>query len=144
MYRIRTSTGKAIFVLSLIILALATTAMANNIRFFTIVQQFLNNRRVSVIMERMQIEVAPDGTNTFSMVLESRRNNFEEVMIYGYLGVGQAIARTDQTVNIINITVSIPKADNMLIMTTADASLVEQLRQGKLKSSAFIRQLQWN
>ena len=94
-------------------------------------------------MNRMKLTPAGDGT-TFDLFLESRRNNFEEVMMVGYIGVGQAMARTNIKVSLINITVSIPKADNMLIMTTAEAQLVERLRVGKIRSSAFMRQLQWN
>lgn len=129
----------AIPVLLLVFVAL----LQANIRFFSIVQQVCNSYRVPVVMNRMKLTPAGDGT-TFDLFLESRRNNFEEVMMVGYIGVGQAMARTNIKVSLINITVSIPKADNMLIMTTAEAQLVERLRVGKIRSAAFMRQLQWN
>ena len=92
----------------------------------------------------MDLEKADDDGSTFTLALESRRNNFEEVMLVGYMAVGQAVAQTGLDVKTINIVVTIPKADNMLLMTTADMAQVEQLRQGKIKSSDFMRQLQWN
>ena len=92
----------------------------------------------------MNLEETSDGSFTFTLQLESRRNNFEEVMLTGYTATGQAVERTNLNVKTINIIVTIPTADNMILMTTADISLVEQLLQGKIKSSDFMRQLQWN
>ena len=92
----------------------------------------------------MNLEEPGNGGATFTLALQSRRNNFEEVILVGYIAVSQAIARTGMEVKTINIIVTIPKADNMLLMTTADVGLVEQLRLGKIKSSEFMRQLQWN
>ncbi|UCD38358.1 MAG: hypothetical protein JSW54_02445 [Fidelibacterota bacterium] len=124
-------------------LALTTPARAN-LRFFSIVQQVCKSYRVPVTLDQMSME-GEEGTNpTFNIALQSRRNNFEEVMLVGYIASSQAIARTDMEVKTINITVTIPKADNMLLMTTADIALVEQLRLGEIKSSEFMRQLQWN
>lgn len=127
----------------LFLFALVTLAQAN-IRFYSIVQRVCNSYRVPVVMDKMKLTAQADGDLVFDLFLESRRNNFEEVMMVGYIGAGQAIARTNLPVKRINITVSIPKADYMIIMTSSDVSLVESLRLGKVKSSEFIRQLQWN
>lgn len=143
MFRNRRIAAKPAAISMLIIIALATALQAN-IRFYTIVQQVCNSYRVAVVMDKMRLTTEANGEKTFDLVLTSRRNNFEEVMMVGYIGVGQAVARTNEAVKTINITVTIPKADNMLIMTTADISLVNDLRLGKVKSSQFIRQLQWN
>ncbi len=100
--------------------------------------------RVPVTMKEMNLEGSGTSGSTFTLALQSRRNNFEEVILVGYIAAGQAIARTGLEVKTINIIVTIPRADNMLLMTTADAGLVKQLRLGKIKSSDFMRQLQWN
>ena len=115
-----------------------------NLRFFSIVQQTCKSYRIPVTAQQMDLQETAEGVNDFTIALESRRNNFEEVMLVGYIAVGNAIARTGLNVQTINITVTIPSADNMLLMTTANASLVEQLRLGEVKSSDFMRQLQWN
>ena len=124
------------------LLALATTAQAN-MRFYSIVQQVCKSYRVPVGLEQMKLEELESDNPTFHMVLQSRRNNFEEVMLVGYIASSQAIARTGLGIKTIMITVTIPKSDNMMLMTTADVSLVEQLRLGKIKSSEFMRKLQW-
>ena len=124
------------------LMALATTAQAN-MRFYSIVQQVCKSYRVPVGLEQMKLEELESDNPTFHMVLQSRRNNFEEVMLVGYIASGQAIARTGLGIKTIMITVTIPKSDNMMLMTTADVGLVEQLRLGKIKSSEFMRKLQW-
>ena len=126
-----------------ILVLLLVGLLQANIRFFSIVQQVCNSYRVPVVMNEMQLQQESAGL-IFNLFLKSRRNNFEEVMMVGYIGAAQAMARTGVKVSVINITISIPKADNMLIMTTAPAELVERLRVGKIKSSVFMRQIQWN
>lgn len=135
---------KAINVLLLLgwLMALATTAQAN-MRFYSIVQQVCKSYRVPTGLDQMKLEEMEGDNPTFHMVLQSRRNNFEEVMLVGYIAASQAIARTGLGIKTIMITVTIPKSDNMMLMTTADVSLVEQLRLGKIKSSEFMRKLQW-
>jgi len=95
-------------------------------------------------MKQMDLEEPGNSGLAFTLSLQSRRNNFEEVILVGYIASGQAITRTGIEVKTINIIVTIPKADNMMLMTTADVGLVEQLRLGKIKSSEFMRQLQWH
>ena len=136
-------TGKFVGLSLLLTLALVTALQAN-IRFYTIVQQVCNSYRVAVVMDKMTLTTEAGGGKTFDLMLQSRRNNFEEVMMVGYISAGQAIARTGEPVKTINITVVIPKADHMLIMTTADIGLVDRLRLGKVRSPEFMRQLQWN
>ena len=121
-------------------LGLATPARAN-LRFYTIVQQNCMAYRVATDASQMDLEEESDGSLTFSLQLESRRNNYEEVMMIGYIAVGQAVERTDLNVQTIHIIVTTP---NSIIHTTADISLVEQLLREEINSFDFIRQLQWS
>ncbi|MEE9466293.1 MAG: hypothetical protein V3W14_12065 [Candidatus Neomarinimicrobiota bacterium] len=121
---------------------MASSAQAN-MRFYSIVQQVCKSYRVPVSLDQMKLEDMESDNATFHVVLQSRRNNFEEVMLVGYIAASQAIARTGLGVKTIMITVTIPKSDNMMLMTTADVGLVEQLRLGKIKSSEFMRKLTW-
>jgi hypothetical protein len=125
------------------LLVTASPVLAN-MRFYTIVQQVCKSYRVPVALDQMTLDGAETDNAEFHLVLQSRRNNFEEVMLVGYIATGQAVARSGVQVKTIMITVTIPKADNMMLMTSASVDLVEQLRLGKIKSSEFMRQLQWN
>ena len=133
----------ALLMISGLIVMLVTPAMAN-MRFYSIVQQVCKSYRVPVGIDQMTLENLNTDGASFSLVLQSRRNNFEEVMMVGYIATSQALARSGVGVKTINVTVTIPKADNMVLLTTATSALVEQLRLGKIKSSEFMRQLQWN
>ncbi|MCK4579174.1 MAG: hypothetical protein KAU50_10315 [Candidatus Marinimicrobia bacterium] len=124
-------------------LAFAVPLQANR-RFYSIVQQVCKSYRVPVSMDQMELGDPISEKPEFHLVLQSRRNNFEEVIMVGYIASSQAIARTGVPVKTIMVTVTIPKSDNMMLMTTADVTLVEQLRLGKIKSTQFMRQLQWN
>jgi len=125
------------------VIMLATPALAN-IRFFSIVQQTCKQYRIPVTMGNMTLEGVESGNGVFNLGLQSRRNNFEEVMMVGYIAAGQAIARTGLGVKTIHVMITIPKADNMMLMSTASIALVDNLRTGKIKSSEFMRQIQWN
>ncbi len=132
------------FIASLLVMSwclVLITPIRADMSFFSIVQQVCKSYRVPVTM--VQMELTSDDA-TFNLALQSRRNNFEEVMLVGYIASGQAIKRTGLEIKTINITITIPSADNMLLFTTADISLVEQLRQGEIKSSDFMRQIDWN
>ena len=142
-FRTRNSEGIAVVLAAVWCLLFVTPAQAN-IRFFTIVQQICKSYRVPATLDQMTFEDLNTPSPSFYLHLQSRRNNFEEVMLVGFIASGQAIARTGLSVRTINVSVTIPKADNMLLMTTADATLVAKLRLGEIKSSEFMRSLQWN
>ena len=123
-------------------LVLATPVWAN-VKFYTIVQQICRSYRVPVDQAQMTLNY-PAGGTTFDLALRSRRNNYQEVLLVGYIASSQAIARTGVEVQTISVTVSVPGADNMVLMTTADAEMLGDLRLGKIKSSQFLRQIEWN
>ncbi len=125
-------------------LTVTASPVLANMRFYTIVQQVCRSYRVPVALDQMTLDGAETESAQFHLVLQSRRNNFEEVMLVGYIATGQAIARSGVPVKTIMITITIPKADNMMLTTSANVDLLEQFRLGNLKSSEFMRQLQWN
>ena len=130
--------------LLLVLFAGVTTPARANPRFYSTVQQICTTYRVNTNSSQMNLEETSEGSYAFTLRLESRRNNFEEVMMVGYIAAGEAVGRTNLNVQTIHIIVTIPGADNMLLMTTADIALVKQLLQGEIRSYDFIRQLQWN
>jgi hypothetical protein len=141
-FRITRSRLSMMLIVSVWPLAVATPVLAN-VRFYSLVQQTCQAYRVPVTMEQMELEGLDSENPTFSLMLQSRRNNFEEVMLVGYIAAGQAIHRTGIDVKTINIVVTIPTMDNMILFTAAPIDDVEQLRVGELSSSDFLRQLQW-
>ncbi len=123
---------------------ITASSVQANMRFFSIVQQVCNNYKVSTSVDQMKLEDLETDNATFHLLLKARRNTIEQVMAVGYIAAGQANARTGLGVKTIKITVSIPTADNLLVMTEADVAMVDQLLFGKIKASEFMRKLDWN
>jgi hypothetical protein len=125
-----------------LLLALTTTAEAN-IYFFTKVMQNCQHYKLSGDHIQMNMEGAGTENPTFNLTLSSRRNNFEEVLVYGYLSTGYAISRTGVKVNTVNITVIIPSAGNETKVTRADAGLLADLVSEKIDPYEFLREIEW-
>ena len=142
MFRITKYRLSMMLIVSAWVLAIASPVLGN-MRFYTFVQQTCHAYRVPVAMDQMAFEGLESDNLSFSLMLQSRRNNFEEVMLVGYIAVGQAIHRTGVDVRTINITVTIPTMGDMILFTAATINDVEQLRVGELSSTDFLRQLQW-
>ena len=122
--------------------ALTTTAEAN-IYFFTKVMQNCQHYKLSGDHIQMNMEGSSTDNPVFNLTLSSRRNNVEEVLVYGYLSTGYAIQRTGVKVKTINITVIIPSADFESKHTRADASLVADMIGEKIDPYEFLREIEW-
>ena len=123
-------------------LAFATPARAN-IGFFTEVMRNCQHYRVSADMVQMNLEDDGTGALTFYLTLPSRRNNFEEVILVGFVATSHAIARRGLNVTIIYVTASVSKDDDMLMTTRVDAALAEKLRLGEIRTHEFMRLIDW-
>jgi len=126
----------------LLCLAFVTMARAN-IHFFTNVMRNLQHYRVSGDLINMNLERSEPGNLTFNLTLPSRRNNYEEVIMLGYLSTGYAIKRTGLKVRTINVTAVIPSADNQMITTTADVALLARVMSEEINSHRFLREIEW-
>lgn len=124
-------------------LGLALPARAN-VPFFTTVLQYCNSYRVNANTVGMNLEGLETGNPAFYLMLPSRRNNFEQVLLVGYMASAQAMARTGLKLKTIHVTIWFPKTGFMIIMSNADVALVEKLRRGEIESHQFIRQIEWN
>lgn len=123
-------------------LILPTTAQAN-IRFFTNVMRNCQHYRVSGEMIQMNLEGAGTGSLTFHLTLPSRRNNFEEVIMAGYLSVGYAIDRTGLQVKTIYVMAVIPSADNQMKASRVDATLLARLISKEIDPHKFLGKIEW-
>ena len=115
-----------------------------NVKFFTIVLQYCNNYRVDANMVGMNMEGLDTDNPSFYLMLPSRRNNFEQVLLVGYMATALAVERTGMELETIHVTIWFPKTGFMIIMSSAPATLVDKLRQGKIESHQFLREIEWN
>ncbi len=123
-------------------LILVTMARAN-IYFFTNIMRNLQHYRVSGELINMNLEGSGTGHLTFHLTLPSRRNNYEEVIMLGYLSTGYAIKRTGLKVETIYVTAVMPSADNQMIATKADAALLAQVISEEIDPHKFLGKIEW-
>lgn len=127
-----------------LILCLSFVTMARaNMNFFGNVIRNLQHYRVSGELVSMDLEGTGTGNLTFNLTLPSRRNNYEEVIMLGYLSTGYAIKRIGLKVRTINVIVVIPSADNQMIATTADAALLARVISEEINPHRFLREIEW-
>lgn len=127
-----------------LVLCLTFVTMARaNMNFFVNVIRNLQHYRVSGELVSMDLEGTGTGNLTFNLTLPSRRNNYEEVIMLGYLSTGYAIQRTGLKVRTINVTAVIPSADNQEITTTADAALLARVISEEINPHRFLGEIEW-
>ena len=124
----------------LVLLASVTVARAN-VRFFLQVMRNLQHYRVTGDSVDMNLEGKGTGNLEFILNLPSRRNNFEEVIMAGYLSVAYAIDRTGLMVKRVYVNVTITKADGRLISTWAPATELAKLVSQEVGPHDFLRAL---
>ncbi len=136
--------GKSIALLLILIgCGVLATPVHANVRFFTLVMQNCQHYRVSANMVQMNLEDSGTGELIFYFTLPSRRNNFEEVILVGYLAASHAVARTGLNVKTIYVTAAISKAENMVMTSMAEIALAKKLRLGQIKPYEFMRKIEW-
>ena len=133
------------------ILVMSTQFVFANYAFYRKVANTCKYYRVSVDQKKMALTKNADGSYHFSIEMESLRNNFEMVMLVGFISVGQAMSHqeafakkksgyTAVVPSDTEVTVSIPVSRQSTIITAkATADQIRQLTEGKIDSAGFVR-----
>ena len=143
-------TTKRIFSL-FIILMMSSQFVFANYGFYRKVTNTCKYYRVTVDEKKMSLTKNKDGSYSFSIEMESLRNNFEMVMLVGFIAVGLAMnhqekfakKKTGYTAIVpedTDVTVTIPLSrQNTIITAKANAGQIRQLTDGKIDSAGFMR-----
>ena len=139
-------------ILSLAIVIIMSTQFAfANYAFYRKVSNTCKFYRVSIDEKKMSLIKNKDGSYNFSIEMESLRNNFEMVMLVGFISVGQAMSHQESFAKkkpgysaIIpgdtEVTVTVPVSrQNTIITAKATADQIRQLSDGKVDTAAFMR-----
>lgn len=122
-----------------------------NYGFYRKVTNTCKYYRVTVDEKKMSLTKNKDGSYSFSIEMESLRNNFEMVMLVGFISVGKAMnhqekfakKKTGYTAIVpedTDVTVTIPLSrQNTIITAKANAGQIRQLTDGKIDSAGFMR-----
>ena len=121
-----------------------------NYAFYRQVTSTCKSYRVEVSSGEMSLSA--DNKN-FAINLTSRRNNFELIMLVGFAAAGKAIIHQKYLQGTIsnynpvipgqvNVIVTVPMGrDNTIFSAEANALLVQELADGSLDSSDFMRKI---
>tara|TARA_B100000809_G_scaffold183726_1_gene181625 strand:- start:491 stop:952 length:462 start_codon:yes stop_codon:yes gene_type:complete len=143
-------TTKRIFSVFIVLVMSSQFAFANY-GFYRKVANTCKYYRVTVDEKKMSLTKNKDGSYSFSIEMESLRNNFEMVMLVGFISVGQAMNHQEKFAKkkpeytaIIpedtDVTVTIPVSrQNTIITAKATAGQIRQLTDGKIDSAGFMR-----
>jgi hypothetical protein len=139
-------------ILSLVIVIIMSTQFVfANYAFYRKVSNTCKFYRVSIDEKKMSLIKNKDGSYNFSIEMESLRNNFEMVMLVGFISVGQAMSHQESFAKkkpgysaIIpgdtEVTVTVPVSrQNTVITAKATADQIRQLSDGKVDTAAFMR-----
>ena len=90
------------------------------------------------------MEIVPDrnGKNSFKITLASNRNNFEMVMLVGYIAAGQAM-KTGYEPETFFVSVDVPLGEGFRLVTTAAKVDLQQLLSGKINTAQFVRKVKY-
>jgi hypothetical protein len=134
-----------------IVLFMSTQFVFANYAFYRKVSNTCKFYRVSIDEKKMSLIKNKDGSYNFTIEMESLRNNFEMVMLVGFISVGQAMTHQESFAKkkpgykaIIpgdtEVTVTVPVSrQNAIITAKATADQIRQLSDGKVDTAAFMR-----
>ena len=134
-----------------IVLLMSTQFIFANYAFYRKVSNTCKFYRVSIDEKKMALTKNSDGSYRFTIEMESLRNNFEMVMLVGFISVGQAInhqetfAKKKPGYNAVvpgntEVTVSVPiSRQNTIITAKATTAQIRQLTDGKVDTAGFMR-----
>ena len=136
--------------LVIIIAITGTEILFANYAFYRQVTSTCNSYHVEVSSSEMSLS---NDNKNFAINLTSRRNNFEMILLVGFAAAGKAIIHQKHLQGTIsnynpvvpgqvNVVVTVPLGRNKTIFSAeADAILVQELADGSLDSSDFMRKI---
>ncbi|HHZ80298.1 MAG TPA: hypothetical protein EYN59_04185 [Candidatus Marinimicrobia bacterium] len=95
-----------------------------NEKYFSQVQKTAKAYRVETSGDKMKIVPDEKGKDSFYITLASNRNNFEMVMLVGYIAAGQAM-KTGYEPETFFVSVDVPLGEGFRLVTTATKKRAE-------------------
>ena len=123
-------------------LLISQTLFANQ-KYFNEVKKVAKSYRIETSFENMKVVKDEKGKDVFYITLASNRNNFEMVMLVGYIAAGQAMKSGFEPSSVF-VTVDVPLGEGFRLLTTATTEDLKQLLSGKITTKTFVRRVNYN
>ena len=118
-----------------------STVFANP-KYFNQIKKAAKAYRVDASLDKMKIIPDSDGKESFHLTLSSNRNNFEMVMLVGYIAAGQAMKSGFEPAAFF-VTVDVPLGEGFRLVTTASKDDLKKLLKGEINTAQFVRKLKY-
>ena len=113
-----------------------------NQKYFNQVQKSAKAYRVTISKDKMKIVPDAKGKDSFYITLASNRNNFEMVMLVGYIAAGQAM-KTGYAPDTFFVSVDVPLGEGFRPVTSVTNEDLQQLLSGKINTAQFVRKVKY-
>ena len=105
-------------------------------------QKTAKNYRVEINSNQIKSVISNNGSVSLNIELTSNRNNFEMVMLVGYISAGSAF-KSGMKFNDVIVTVNVPLGDGFKLVTKSKIAELKQLMDGKINTSQFVRKIEY-
>lgn len=141
------------YLIVLVVLFFNTTLLRANYAFYRQVTVTCKHYHITVKAGDMYFSGLGENKPVFHLNLNSRRNNFEAVLIAGFVSAGRAIQHQHQLAekrpdyralipDQVEVVVTIPLSrDNAIISARATADQIGLLTEGKINTTEFMRRI---
>lgn len=134
------ATGKRILIFFVVVI-LATPVFAN-FKYFKMVQRSAEVYRVECTVDQMKLVDADEDKQAFYINLKSNRNNFEMVMLVGFIAAGEAM-KIGIEPDVFFVRVQIPLGEGFELLATASKEDLKRLMSGEINTAQFARIIQY-
>ena len=126
----------------LIIIFFSITHVFASQKYFSQIQKTAKNYRVEINSNQIKSVISNNGSVSLNIELTSNRNNFEMVMLVGYISAGSAF-KSGMQFNDVIVTVNVPLGDGFKLVTKSKIAELKQLMDGKINTSQFVRKIEY-
>ena len=122
----------------LLYLSLFSNSAFANYKFFYTVKSVCKVYQIKVDMNDMHLEQSYDSKLFFDLKLQSGRNNFDTVLMVGFIAAGKALENNpEMQLEGVNISLSFSGHGNGLIIASAGANDIVRLVRGDITAAEF-------
>ncbi|MCK5519892.1 MAG: hypothetical protein KAI81_02165 [Candidatus Marinimicrobia bacterium] len=121
----------------IMMMVLSSQVMANY-KFYNMVKHVCKVYQIDVSLSDMTIHEEYDGKLYFDLKLDAGRNNFDTVLMVGFIGIGKALEKNPELeLEGVNVTLGISSYENTLIIASASANDIVRFVRGDISSNEF-------
>lgn len=132
---------KLLYIPLTLMLILSMGFAQSNTDLYREANKVFQSYRYKVSYENFQVRTfQQDGKDVLELliIINARRNNFDEAMLVGFGAAGAAIANTGSKIDLVNVVIKVQYKDEVSISAIVDSPEVIKLYENKISPSSFM------